>query len=422
MIAEILATGDEVRLGSLVDTNSAYIAQELAAVDLDVVRHSCVGDDLTDLETILREISNRADVAVITGGLGPTDDDLTADAVARAAGVDLVLDPQAMKSVQRFFKTRRRPLNESSKKQAYLPEGAHCLSNPVGTAPGFCLKIERCLFFCLPGVPSEMRQMLADKVIPRIIDLQGTAKTFRRVQTLSIFGLTESVTGESLAGFNERYPQIKLGFRATFPIIQVKLYGGGSDENALTDLMGAASRWVCSKLGNRVFSETGETLETVVGNLLREKSATLAVAESCTGGLISHRLTDVAGSSDYFIFSAVTYANRSKMKILAVTPETIEKYGAVSKETAGQMARGVRDLAGATYGLSTSGIAGPSGGTETKPVGTVCIGLATPQSVSAQRFYYSYDNRRLNKQIFAATALDLLRRELLGIEPPSSGF
>jgi len=415
MIAEILATGDEIRSGALVDSNSAYIAQKLEETGIEVARHSSIGDDPAEIVIILREISQRSDIAVVTGGLGPTDDDLTAAAAARAADVVMGFDTQALASVENFFRARNRPLTDSNKKQALLPAGAQCLNNPVGTAPGFHLRIERCDFFFLPGVPFEMRRLLADQVIPRIKKLQGPDAGIRRVKTLSSFGLTESATGEHLDGFDQRFPRIKLGFRAKFPEIQVKFYAHGTDQESLRAELEEATRWVYRKLGDKVISDTGESTEKVVGNLLRQKNALVAVAESCTGGLIADLLTNVPGSSDYFVFSAVTYSNQLKMKILNVTARTLDRYGAVSEQTAEEMARGVQQVSGATYGLSVSGIAGPGGATDDKPVGTVCMGLADAESVQGYRFNFIFDNRWMNKHVFATTALDLLRRKLLGI-------
>jgi len=237
----------------------------------------------------------------------------------------------------------------------------------------------------------------------------------RRVRTISVIGLTESATGEHLTKFKQLFPQFKLGFRTEFPEIQVKLYAGGPDIDKRKDSLETAVQWVCRRLGNHVFSDTGQSMEQVVGMLLHQKNATLAVAESCTGGLIANLLTDVAGSSDYFLFSAVTYANQAKMKILDVKAETLETHGAVAEQTASEMARGAKNIVDATYGLATSGIAGPGGGTDDKPVGTVCIGLATPLSVTGHRFNFTHHNRRMNNHIFALTALDLLRKELLGV-------
>ncbi len=413
MIAEILATGDEVRSGALVDTNSAYIAEQLELAGVSVARHDCVGDDLEILGSVFREIAPRVDIAIVTGGLGPTPDDLTADAAALAAGAPLALDPGALASMEELFKSLGRPIVGSNRKQAMLPENAEFLHNPIGTAPGFSLKIDRCLFFCLPGVPREMRRMLEKEVLPRIRKLQGAAREFCRIKTLSTFGLTESAAGEQLSEFEEQFPGLKLGLRAKVPEIQVKLYAKGPDEKAMERVLVQGTDWVVDRLGAKVFSIGGDPMEAVVGGLLVQKKATVAAAESCTGGLISHWLTGVSGSSDYFLFSGVTYSNECKERVLGVSPETLERYGAVSEETVKEMAEGARRVSGATHGISTSGIAGPTGGTEEKPVGTVCIGLATPDSVVGERFQFPYGNRGMKKKLFAMKALDLLRRELM---------
>jgi nicotinamide-nucleotide amidase len=267
--------------------------------------------------------------------------------------------------------------------------------------------------FFLPGVPSEMRHMMTAEVLPRLIQLLGQSGSVRLVKTLSTFGLTESATADHLQGFEQRFAPVKLGFQTKFPEIHVKLYGSGPDEGELRAQMAEAEDWVTGQLGRRVFSHAGESLEQAVGRLLRSRNQTLAVAESCTGGLIADRITEVPGSSDYFKLSAVTYANSAKINILGVDAATLDTHGAVSEQTAEEMAKGVQRIAGASYGLATSGIAGPAGGTDDKPVGTVCIGLATSDSVLARRYHFTFDNRRLNKRIFAATALELLRRELV---------
>lgn len=231
------------------------------------------------------------------------------------------------------------------------------------------------------------------------------------IRTVSVFGLSLSAAREHLAEFQQRFGRLKLGFRTKFPEVRVKIYAEKSDIEKLEE--SAAIEWVCRKLGQHVLSETGQSMEQAIGMLLRAQEATLALAESCTGGLVANLLTDVPGSSDYFLFSAVTYANAAKAGILDVKAETLERYGAVSEQTAGEMALGVKKAVEATYGLATSGIAGPEGGTEDKPVGTVCIGLATPHSVTGQRFKFDHYNRKRNKQIFAAAALDMLRKELI---------
>lgn len=414
MIAEILCTGDEVRSGALVDSNSAHISQKLEEAGLEVTRHTCVGDNLETLEAVMKEIGNRADIAVATGGLGPTTDDLTTEAAAKAAGgLKLILDERALGEIEAFFNGRKRVMTPSNRKQAMLPQGADILYNPVGTAPGFGLKIGKCLFFFLPGVPYEMKKMLSDQVLPRIEKLQGRNRSFCKTRTISTFGLTESGVGETVADLSEKFPGIRLGLRANFPEIQIKLYAAAQDETWLDAQIEKASAWVSEKIGHRVISLEGHPMEAAVGNLLRQRGETLAVAESCTGGLISHWLTNVSGSSDYFLFSAVSYSNESKMKVLGVSQETLEQYGAVHEETAKEMAEGVRRLAGATYGIATSGIAGPTGGTDEKPVGTVCIGIASPEGATGRRFNFGLRHRAMNKSIFAMSALDLLRLKLM---------
>jgi len=414
MIIEILTTGDEILTGAVVDTNSAHIAQALKEIGLLGVRHSCVGDDMNHLVSTLQEIAIRADVAVVTGGLGPTTDDITAEAAAKSAGVELVLNRSALRSVEDYFRTRNRPASSSNKKQALLPFGAEAIYNPVGTAPGFTLRIEKCLFYFLPGVPFEMHRMLSDSVLPSIETLRGGRGELRRVKTISTFGLTESATGERMKGFSAEFPGIKLGFRAKFPEIQIKLYGSGKDSETIDKLMNKATESVLKKIGENVFSVDGMSMEGVVGRLLSEKKATLAVAESCTGGLISHMLTNIPGSSKYFLLSGITYSNDAKTKMLDVSPDIINQFGAVHEKTAKKMAEGVRRIAGATYGLAVTGIAGPDGGTDDKPVGTVCLGLADARSARGFRFYFPFNNRSRNKKIFAMKALDILRRELMG--------
>lgn len=415
MIAEILATGDEIRTGALVDSNSAYLAEKLEEIGVVVQRHTAVGDNTDQLVSTLLEIGSRVDIALVTGGLGPTTDDLSTDAAARAAKVGLRMDVRALADIEAIFKRLQRPLGASNRKQALLPEGAEVLYNPVGTAPGFALTIGRCRFFFMPGVPPEMKKMMTDKVLPRIQALLGTTPPISLIRTIRTFGLPESAVGEQVAGVCAQFPQVQLGLRAKFPEIQVKLYLRGTDGDALGQQMNRAVEWVRNRLGAQVVSDNGDAMEAVVGTQLADRGSTLAVAESCTGGLISHWLTNVAGSSDYFLFSGVTYANAAKVKVLGVSPQTLEREGAVSVETARQMAVGARRLCGADYGLATSGIAGPGGGTPQKPVGTVCIGLATPRSSKGLDFYFPYGKRRMKKKLFAMAALDLLRRSLAGL-------
>ncbi len=418
--AEILSTGNEVLLGAVADTNAAHIASELWGLSVPVSRHTCVGDDLAALVAAMREIAERADVAVVTGGLGPTPDDLTSIAAATAAGVPQVLDPDALAWIEALFQMAGRPMPPSNRQQALFPEGSLRLDNPIGTAPGFALTIGRCRFFFLPGVPREMRRMMADKVLPALREMAGGAPAVG-LRALSIFGATEASIGEKTADIAALVPGVTIGLQASFPVIRVKVYGRGETPEAVDGMMDRATALVEERLGQWVLSREGKNPEDVVGNILKSLGKTLAVAESCTGGLISHMLTQAPGSSDYFLLGAVTYSNEAKTRVLSVSPETIARFGAVSTETAAEMAEGARRVAGADFGLSTSGIAGPTGGSAEKPVGTVCIGFASGEGSTAHRFHFPFYDRERNKGVFAAAALDVLRRSMTGLPIPLFG-
>lgn len=413
MIAEILSTGNEVLSGTVVDTNAAFIAQKLEEAGIEVRRHLCVGDDMDDLVAAVLEIAGRADVALMTGGLGPTGDDLTGEAVAKAAGKPLVFSEEAHRSVAAFFEARGGQMREADAKQAMLPEGAICIANDVGSAPGFVVIVGNCRVFAMPGVPHEMKKMVTDFVLPYIERLASGTHLHAATRTVSVFGLPESEVGRQMQGFNKTFPDLRYGIRVKFPEIYVKVTARLSDAAAAIHRAEAAAGWVREAIGGPAFSADGVPLEAETARLLKEGGATVAVAESCTGGLVADLLTSVPGSSAYFLFAAVTYANQAKIDVLGVPPETIETYGAVSEETARAMAEGVRHLAGATYGIATSGIAGPDGGTAEKPVGTVCIGIATPDKTDAMRLRLSFQNRAMNKRIFAFVAMEALRQEML---------
>lgn len=413
MLADIIATGDEIRTGALVDRNSAYLSDKMEEIGVQVSRHVCVGDDLNQMTALLRETASRADIALVTGGLGPTVDDMTRQAAAAARGVELQFDPEALETVTSFFASRNLPMSPQNRKQAYLPETAVSMANPVGTAPGFQLKIDRCDFFFMPGVPHEMRRMLVDCVLPAIVQIRGEQQVTTTVKTICTFGLPESVVDEKITAIPAQFPELRLGLRASFPYIQVKLYGRSPDSRALARQLEAAQEQVCACLGDTVFSTEGKSLAESLGNILVSRSATVAVAESCTGGLIASQLTDVPGSSDYFLFSGVTYANSAKEKILKVPAAILQEHGAVHAETARHMAQGARQVSGADYAIATSGIAGPSGGTAEKPVGTLCVGLATPETTHGFTYHFPVRSREQNKHLFAAVAMDKLRKELI---------
>ncbi|MEW5734001.1 MAG: CinA family nicotinamide mononucleotide deamidase-related protein [Thermodesulfobacteriota bacterium] len=415
IIAHVLATGDELMSGSLADTNSAHIARELLGTGIRPSRFISVGDDLEALTAAILETAANADVAVVTGGLGPTEDDMTSRAAARAAGVSLALDPEALAWIEKLFSMMGRPMGESNRRQAYLPQGAERLDNPYGTAPGFAMTISGCRMFFVPGVPREMKNMLAEQVLPRLRKLfRGLAGAYGK-KVISTFGQPEAWVGEQTADIPGLVPGIRVGLRAHFPVIDLVFYANADDESGVASALSRATELARQRFPDIIYSEKGDSLAHSALSLLKEQGCTLAIAESCTGGLISHMITQVPGSSESFLLSCVTYHNEAKQKVLGVSIETLARFGAVSEECAREMAEGVKRISGASYGLSTSGIAGPSGGSPEKPVGTVCIAISGPNGTFGRKLAFNFGDRERNKIIFACAALELLRRSLLGM-------
>ena len=407
MKAMVISTGSEILKGEVINSNAAWIGEQLSESGVEVLRHVSVGDELEPIAFVLSECAGACDMVVVTGGLGPTKDDLTAEAAASMAGVPLKEDLQAAASVDAYFEGREVAAPASNKKQSMLPQGSTCIPNPVGTAPAFTMAHGATRFWFLPGVPREMKYLMREVILKEI---QGDQYLNRRITT---FGLPESVVGERLADLSSLYPGIHVGYRANFPVIEAKVWAYSSGDAALESAFFGACIEAERRLGEYVISKEGLSMAEAVAKELSASHQTLAVAESCTGGLIGSLLTDVAGSSDWFLLSAVTYANSAKMAVLGVREEIIEAFGAVSEETAGQMAEGARRVSGADIGLATSGIAGPSGGSDEKPVGTLCIGLATKAGTKTFRIVSPFKERHQNKRIFAFKALDLLRRSML---------
>ena len=406
--AEILSTGDEVLLGDITDTNSSFLCGKLKELGIRTRRITAVGDEEAEIAETLKAIAGRADLCLVTGGLGPTRDDLTASAAARAAGVTLEMRHDALDFMKVYFKRRGFELTPENEKQALLPVTAAILENDCGTAPGFSMEMDGCTFYFMPGVPSEMKAMVAAHVVPALKARLGLERDIP-IERLTVFGLGESKVGALLEGFESEFSGIRLGFRADFPVIEVKLVQSQGDASD----MAAAKAWAVERLENKVVSLEGRSLAAEVGHLLSQRGETLAVAESCTGGLIANWLTNVSGSSDYFLLSAVTYANEAKEGVLGVKHQTLLDNGAVHETTALEMAQGTRKQGGSDWGISTTGIAGPTGGTPDKPVGTVCIGLSGPGMDRAKRYVFRFEDRYRHKLIFAATALEVLRRELV---------
>jgi len=412
MNAEIVAVGTELLLGNIVDTNSAEISASLAELGVNVYFHTSVGDNPLRLAAVLGQALLRSDLVIVTGGLGPTQDDITKEALAAVTGFPLELRAEARAHVEQYFKATGRPMTENNLRQAMLPKGAEMLPNPRGTAPGVYLRAGRCHVFCLPGVPTEMRTMWREAVVPRLMQLVAGEGGVIHSRTLHFYGigeaLLESKVEDLLRGSNPTVaPYAGAGE------VRLRVTAKARSKEEAEALIGPVEAEIRARVGEYLYGFDGENLETVVGRLLAEASMTLAVAESCTGGLVAHRITNVPGSSAYFRQGWVVYSNEAKVKELGVDPGLLEAHGAVSEPVARAMALGAKERSGAEIAVAVTGIAGPGGGTEAKPVGFVCFGLAHPGG--ALSFSRNFRGAREDvKWRSASEALNAVRRVLLG--------
>ncbi|MBI2942695.1 MAG: competence/damage-inducible protein A [Candidatus Wallbacteria bacterium] len=405
---ELVATGDELMSGAISDTNGAFAAGVLRELGVAVRRMSVVGDGLQDIVSALTESAARAAAVIVCGGLGPTEDDRTAQAAARFAGVPLARSEAALAHIRAMFEKLGVPMTANNEKQADLPAGSELLDNPVGTAVGFMVEARGSRLFFLPGVPHEYRRMLREQVAPRLAAL-GRSEVRHAVRVLRLFGIGESKLETELAGISIP-ATVTIGYRATWPELHLRLYASGTCE--LEADLDAAERAIRERAGVRVYGTGDATLAQTVGRLLLERGWRLATAESCTGGLLGAVCTEAAGASDWFECGHVAYSNASKTRFLGVAPELLAAHGAVSREVASALASEARQRAGVELALSITGIAGPAGGTPEKPVGTVWIGLATAKRVSSKLYHFPYDRERV-RQRSVWTALDRARRCLL---------
>jgi nicotinamide-nucleotide amidase len=406
MTCAVLCTGTELTRGELVNTNAAWLAAALTDMGFDVVEEVVVGDDPARIVEALERLGRAVRVIVCTGGLGPTSDDLTTQAVASALGVKVVRDDASLEAIRRRVERAGRVLTPSNAKQADFPQGADILPNPVGTAPGFGVTIGGASAFFMPGVPDEMKKMFDEQVVPRIRTL--ATRTSHQVR-LRTYGLPESAVGERLAGVEASFPGVVIGYRAHFPEIEVKVLARAASHEPARELCERATAEVRARLGAIVYGEADDTFAGVVGRSLRNKGATLAISESCTGGLVGHMITSEPGASDFLLVDAVTYANSAKTRFLHIDADVIRGHGAVSSEVAAAMAEGVRRVSGADIALSLTGIAGPAGGTTTRPVGTVFIAVASSSGTTVTEKHFLGDRHRI--QVAAAYAgLDLVRQ------------
>jgi nicotinamide-nucleotide amidase len=411
--AAIVAVGSELLTPSRIDTNSLYLTEQLNAVGIEVVSKAVVGDDHQAVAGAFRHAESRAELVVMTGGLGPTDDDVTREAVAAALDVPLEEDPAIVAAIERRFAARGLEMPAINRRQALVPRGARVLDNPNGTAPGLWIRDGESGVLLLPGPPSELKPMFEDWCRTAVI-AGGATPIHRRLVRIS--GITESHAEEALQPCYEAWqrtqPPVAATILAAMGQIELHLSARGDSDTAGAALARAAAD-AGAALGKDVVSTDGKTLEEVVGDLLRARGWTLAIAESCTGGLIASRITDVPGSSDYLQLGVVSYSNASKIDVLNVPADLIEVHGAVSEQVAVAMATGVRERAHAHIGLGITGVAGPGGGTTRKPVGTVAIAFVGPDGVSRARVHKLRGSRQQIKTWASQVALDTVRRMLL---------
>jgi len=404
--AFILLIGNELVRGSVADINGSLAARELRRIGFQIAGFEIVGDDDQAIERALRTSGERAEVVIVGGGLGPTDDDRTRGAAARCFGRDLVFNPEAWENIEAWFQNLKRKSVPDDRRQAEFPAGAEMIPNRHGTAPGFFFRQSQTRYYFLQGVPREFSAFLQDEIIPRLRK-EFSLPSPQIFRTLKVFGIGEGRVGAIIFGLARAFPQVTVGTRFYFPEIWIDLES--EDGQALEAVVSRAR----SDFASHLFGENEETLESIVGMLLAEKGWKLALAESCTGGLVAHRITEVPGSSNYFERGVVTYSNPSKTELLGVAPDLLNKFGAVSAEVAGAMAEGVKKNSRVEIGLSTTGIAGPTGGSSEKPVGLVYFGLAAPEGVFTRKELL-FGGRERIKVFASAVALDWLRRYLLG--------
>jgi competence/damage-inducible protein CinA-like protein len=409
--AEIIAIGSELLTPQRMDTNSLTITEQLNAIGVEVHRKQVIGDDRARLTEAIRDAINRVDIVILSGGLGPTEDDVTRDAAAAALGRLLIHSPEQEAILQSRFDRLRRKMAPNNRRQTYLVEGAEALPNSNGTAPGQFIRIGQKVLILLPGPPRELKPMVSNEAIPRLKPLLP-GETIK-VRSFRITGMGESDLDALIAPVYTRYENPATTVLSGVGDLWVHLRARCETEAEADALLKEVGDPIAELLGDRVYTTDPEQpLEDVVGNLLRRHQATVATAESCTGGLIATRLTEQPGSSDFFLAGFVAYSDDQKAKLLGVPRDLLTQCGAVSEPVAAAMAEGARARIGTTYALSTTGFSGPTGGTEQNPVGTVYIGFAGPTDTAVRRLHFGSDRYR-HRLLSTQTALDILRRALL---------
>lgn len=405
--AEIIAIGDELLYGQIVDSNSHWISQELDLRGVKVVRKTTVGDDRKDILAAFSAAESRADLVLITGGLGPTQDDLTKPLMAEYFGCPIQENPEAVAAVTEFFKKRGREITPLNILQGHLPSCCTYVPNEVGTAPGMWFEQHDTYWMSMPGVPHEMKKLMEDFVLPKLPELFELPVIVHRM--IKTVGIGESWLADLIRDWENALPRnIRLAYLPSLGHVKLRLTSFGTDKQEIEEAITQQIGLVLPKINEYVYGYDGETLETAIAKLLTTKKKTVALAESCTGGYISHLMTSIPGSSSYFQGSVVPYHNQFKSAIIGVKESTLESFGAVSEETVKEMAEGVRSLFHSDIGLASSGIAGPDGGTDLKPVGTIWIACAIGDLVQTKKLQLTQD-RLLNIQLTAVAVLNLLR-------------
>ena len=410
MKVEIITIGDEILIGQIIDTNSAWMARQLNNLGAKVERIVTISDKVDEIKSTLLEAENRSDIVLITGGLGPTKDDVTKKAFAEYFNCGYTFHPEIAEHIAKLFERFGKEMSELNRLQAEIPSAAEPLQNNQGTAPGMWFERNDTIFVSMAGVPYEMKGLMTEYVLPRIKEKFNLPPIVHK--TVLTMGMGESWLSERIADWEDALPNdIKLAYLPSPGRVRLRLSAFGTDEKKLKEDLEIEVKKLVDIIPELIFGYDNDTIESVVGNLLREHGKTVSTAESCTGGLISHKLTSISGSSDYFLGSVISYANEVKMESLGVSKQSMIDFGAVSEEVVVQMAEGVRKRMKTDYAISVSGIAGPNGGTEEKPVGTVWIAIAGPNGTVAKKNQFGF-NRARNIEISANAALNLLRKQI----------
>jgi nicotinamide-nucleotide amidase len=410
ILAELLTIGDEILFGQIVDTNSQWMSVELDKVGIKVIRKTTVGDQQDEILTAFAEAENRADIILITGGLGPTSDDLTKPLLAKYFNCELRLNEEALAEATEFFVSRGRELTEMNRQQAALPTACIKITNPIGTAPGMWFEKKGKVFMSMPGVPHEMKKMMTERVIPKLLEMFKVPIIVH--QLVRTVGIGESFLAEKISTWEKALPpSIKLAYLPSLGEVKLRLTAFGDDKEQLRSMIDHQVELLKPIAGEYIYGLGEEGLEIAIGKLLKQKGLTLAVAESCTGGYVSHLITSVPGSSDYFLGSIIPYGYEIKMRQLGVKPEILEQNGAVSEPTIIEMANLVRAKFNTSIGVATSGIAGPGGATPDKPVGTVWIAYSDKHHTVTKKLQLSKD-RMINIKLSSAAVLNLIRLNL----------